>query len=51
VTTDVLCDLTRQIAQDSINLKCLLGVGVDLHAYQATPADRQAIEQADDDRR
>jgi manganese/iron transport system substrate-binding protein len=47
VTTDVLCDVTRQIAQDSINLKCLLAAGVDPHAYQTAPADRQILEQAD----
>jgi manganese/iron transport system substrate-binding protein len=47
VTTDVLCDITKQIAQDSINLQCLLAAGVDPHAYQTTPVDRQAIEKAD----
>jgi manganese/iron transport system substrate-binding protein len=47
VTTDVLCDITKQIAQDSIDLQCLLAAGVDPHAYQATPVDRQAIKKAD----
>lgn len=46
VTTDVLCDITKQIAQDTINLKCLMAAGTDPHSYQATPVDRQAIEKA-----
>jgi manganese/iron transport system substrate-binding protein len=47
VTTDVLCDLTKQIAQTTVELKCAIAAGTDPHAYQATPADRQAIEKAD----
>jgi manganese/iron transport system substrate-binding protein len=46
VTTSVLCDQTRQIAQDTIDLKCLMAAGDDPHVYQAKPEDRQAIEQA-----
>ena len=46
-TTSILCDLTEQIAQDTVNLKCLLEPEVDPHVYQATPEDRQAIESAD----
>ncbi|MEA5536352.1 metal ABC transporter solute-binding protein, Zn/Mn family [Crocosphaera sp. XPORK-15E] len=45
-TTSVLCDLTSQVAQETINLKCLVGAGVDPHVYQPTPEDRQAIDQA-----
>lgn len=45
-TTSVLCDLTRQIAGESINLKCLVDAGVDPHVYQAKPEDRQAIDAA-----
>jgi manganese/iron transport system substrate-binding protein len=45
-TTSVLCDLTKEIAQDTIDLKCLVGAGADPHTYQPTPADRQAIDQA-----
>lgn len=45
-TTSVLCDLTQQIAQDTVNLKCLVGAGVDPHIYQPTPQDRQAIDSA-----
>jgi manganese/iron transport system substrate-binding protein len=47
VTTDVLCDITKQVAQDTVDLKCLLKAGSDPHVYQSTPADRQAIEKAD----
>jgi manganese/iron transport system substrate-binding protein len=45
-TTSVLCDLTKEIAQDTIDLKCLIGAGTDPHTYQPTPADRQAIDKA-----
>lgn len=43
----VLCDLTEQIAQDTVDLTCLIGAGEDPHVYSATPADRRAIEDAD----
>ncbi len=42
----VLCDLTQQIAQETINLKCLLPAGTDPHVYQATPDDRKTIDTA-----
>lgn len=42
----VLCDLTEKIAQDSIDLTCLIDAGQDPHTYQATPEDRKAIETA-----
>jgi manganese/iron transport system substrate-binding protein len=45
-TTSVICDLTKAIAQETIDLKCLVGAGADPHVYQPTPADRQAIDQA-----
>ncbi len=45
-TTSILCDLTEQIAQDTVNLQCLIGAGVDPHVYQPLPKDRQAIEKA-----
>ncbi len=45
-TTSILCDLTEQIAQESVNLKCLVGAGIDPHVYQPTPEDRQAIDAA-----
>jgi manganese/iron transport system substrate-binding protein len=45
-THSVLCDLTEKIAQDTINLNCLIEGGQDPHTYQATPEDRKAIETA-----
>lgn len=47
VTTSVLCDLTQQIAKETIDLTCLLGPGQDPHTYQTKPSDRQAIDEAD----
>ncbi|WP_013324464.1 metal ABC transporter solute-binding protein, Zn/Mn family [Gloeothece verrucosa] len=46
VTTTVICDLAKRIAQDSINLTCLLKPGIDAHLYQPLPEDRRAIENA-----
>ncbi|MEP0913203.1 zinc ABC transporter substrate-binding protein [Leptolyngbya sp. GB1-A1] len=46
-TSSLLCDLTRQIAQETIDLTCLMRPDQDPHAYKATPSDRQAIETAD----
>ncbi|MGD1898461.1 MAG: metal ABC transporter solute-binding protein, Zn/Mn family [Phormidesmis sp.] len=43
----VLCDMTEQIAQSTVDLTCLIDAGQDPHAYSATPADRRAIEEAD----
>ncbi|NET48292.1 MAG: zinc ABC transporter solute-binding protein [Merismopedia sp. SIO2A8] len=43
----VLCDLTQQIAQDTLDVTCLIGAGDDPHLYSATPSDRRAIESAD----
>jgi manganese/iron transport system substrate-binding protein len=43
--TDV-CDLTRQIAADTIDLKCLITPGQDSHEYAPKPEDSKAIEQA-----
>lgn len=45
-TSSVLCDLTERIAQDTINLTCLIPAGTDPHVYQPKPSDRKAIEQA-----
>jgi manganese/iron transport system substrate-binding protein len=42
----VLCDLTRRIAGDSIDLKCLIDAGSDPHEYNSKPEDMKAIEQA-----
>ncbi|MEO1621042.1 MAG: zinc ABC transporter substrate-binding protein [Cyanobacteria bacterium J06632_3] len=43
----VLCDITEQIAQDTAEVTCLIEAGEDPHVYNATPADRRAIESAD----
>ena len=43
-SNSVLCDLTKQIAQETIDLKCLIPGGQDPHTYSPTPNDRKAIE-------
>ena len=45
-TNTVICDLARQIAVDTIKLKCLIEAGTDPHEYKPKPDDRKAIEQA-----
>jgi manganese/iron transport system substrate-binding protein len=45
-TNSVLCDLTQQIAQDSIDLACLVSAGTDPHLYTPTPDNRKRIETA-----
>jgi manganese/iron transport system substrate-binding protein len=45
-TTSILCDLTEQIAADTVDLTCLLKPGVDAHVYEPVPEDRKAIENA-----
>jgi manganese/iron transport system substrate-binding protein len=45
-TNTVLCDLTKQIAANTIDLVCLLSPGSDPHIYKLTPAARQSIEDA-----
>ena len=44
-STDV-CDVTRQIAAATIDLKCLIAPGADPHEYAPKPDDSKAIEQA-----
>jgi manganese/iron transport system substrate-binding protein len=46
VTNTVLCDLTKQIAANTVNIVCMLAAGIDPHVYKITPADRQSIEEA-----
>ena len=46
-TTSVLCDLTQQIAQDTVALTCLVEAGQDPHTYTTNPSDRRAIDEAD----
>lgn len=45
-TTSVLCDVTQEIAQDTVDLKCLIPAGADAHVYAPKPDDRKAIEEA-----
>lgn len=45
-TSSVLCDITEKIAQDTVDLTCLIPAGTDPHVYQPKPSDRKAIEQA-----
>lgn len=45
-TTDILCDLTQEIAQNTIDLTCLINPGTDPHLYQPKPEDRKVIENA-----
>ncbi|CDN09848.1 MAG: zinc ABC transporter substrate-binding protein [Richelia sp.] len=45
-TTSVLCDLTKQIAGDTVNLKCLVAAEEDPHTYKPKPGDRKNIETA-----
>jgi len=45
-TNSVSCGLARQIAGDTINLKCLIEAGTDPHLYQPNPEDRKAIDSA-----
>ena len=46
-TTSVLCDLTRQVAENTINLICLGSPDNDSYFYQPRPEDQDAIAQAD----
>ncbi|PSN17522.1 metal ABC transporter substrate-binding protein [filamentous cyanobacterium CCP5] len=46
-TSSVLCDLTEQIAADTIDLTCLMAPSQDPHTYQLKPSDRQRLDQAD----
>ncbi|MHC5830012.1 MAG: metal ABC transporter solute-binding protein, Zn/Mn family, partial [Nostoc sp.] len=45
-TTSVLCDLTRQVAGNTVNLTCLIPPTADPKFYKPKPEDRKAIEQA-----
>jgi manganese/iron transport system substrate-binding protein len=45
-TNSVSCGIARQIAGDTINLKCLIEAGTDPHVYQPNPEDRKAIDSA-----
>ncbi|MBW4427704.1 MAG: zinc ABC transporter substrate-binding protein [Nostoc desertorum CM1-VF14] len=45
-TTSVLCDLTKQIAGNTVNLNCLIDPSANPQSYKPKPEDRKAIEQA-----
>jgi len=42
----VICDLLNAIAEETIELTCLLEGDRDPHTYRPTPSDRKALEQA-----
>jgi len=46
VTTSLLCDLTKQVAEDNINLVCLIPPGVEPSLYRVTDKDVQSLEEA-----
>jgi ABC-type Zn uptake system ZnuABC Zn-binding protein ZnuA len=43
---NVICNLVQTIAQDTIDLTCLIDAEQDPHTYNPTPLDRKAIEEA-----
>ncbi|WP_375498377.1 metal ABC transporter solute-binding protein, Zn/Mn family [uncultured Nostoc sp.] len=45
-TTSVLCDLTRQVAGNTVNLTCLIDASTNPQFYKPKQEDRRAIEQA-----
>lgn len=45
-TTSVLCDLTRQVAGNTVNLTCLISPTANPQFYKPKQEDREAIEQA-----
>ncbi len=45
VTNTILCDLTKQIAGNTVDVVCILAAGSDAHVYKLTPEARQSIEQ------
>jgi len=46
-TTSMIADAVASIAQDRINLRCLMGPGVDPHLYRPTQRDMHLFAQAD----
>lgn len=46
-TTGVLCDLTKLVAEKTINLSCLVSPETSPQLYQPQQSDSQAIQQAD----
>ena len=46
-TTTMSADLARQVGGDAVDVKGLMGVGVDPHLYQASAGDVKALMNAD----
>lgn len=46
VADSILCNLTETIAQETVELECLIDPDQDPHTYNATPSQRQTIETA-----
>jgi manganese/iron transport system substrate-binding protein len=46
-TSGVLCDLSQQIAKDTLTVICLIQPGQDPHTFSPSPSNRQAIDKAD----
>ncbi|MEH1842330.1 MAG: zinc ABC transporter substrate-binding protein [Nostoc sp.] len=45
-TTSVLCDLTRQVAGNTVNLTCLIDSSANPQFYKPKPEDQRAIKEA-----
>lgn len=43
---NVICDLVKAIAQDTVDLTCLIDANQDPHTYRPTPSHRKAMEEA-----
>lgn len=45
-THNIICDLVQTIAQDTIDLTCLIEGDQDPHTYRPTPSQKKALEEA-----
>ncbi len=43
-TSTVICGLTKEIAGNTVDIKCLIDAGSDPHVYNPKPDDRKAID-------
>lgn len=43
---NIICDLLQTVAEDTIDLTCLIDANQDPHTYSPTPSQRRAIEEA-----
>lgn len=46
-TTNIVADLVRQLGGDDVEVKALMGPGVDPHLYKASPGDVRQLQAAD----